>query len=155
VVGTTSRVAGDLIVDFASPAQSQVGVIAINARTLKTDQEFRDQAIRGQILQSSRDEFEFITFEPTGYTGLPDGPAQVGDTLSFQVTGNLTIRDVTREATFDTSVTVETAERLSGTTSTVIRYSDFDITIRTPPTVSGVGETVTLELDFVALMVNE
>ncbi len=155
VVGTTTRVAGDLIVDFASPAQSEVGVIAINARTLRTDQDLRDRAIRSQILQSARDEYEFIIFEPTAYTGLPAGPAQVGDTFDFQVTGGLTIRDVTRDVTFDVQVTVVAADRLNGTASATIAYSDFGITIRTPPSVSDVGDTVTLELDFTALRVAE
>lgn len=155
VVGTTRRVAGDVIVDFASPAQSQVGVIAINVRTLRTDQEFRDQAIRGQILQSSRDEYEFVTFQPTAYAGLPDGPVNVGDALDFQITGALTIRGVTRDVTFDTRVTVEADDRISGTASATILYSDFGIGINAPPTVSDIGDEVTLEIDFVALQASE
>jgi polyisoprenoid-binding protein YceI len=155
VVGTTRRVAGDVIVDFASPAQSQVGVIAINVRTLRTDQEFRDQAIRGQILQSSRDEYEFVTFQPAAYAGLPDGPVNVGDALDFQITGALTIRGVTRDVTFDTRVTVEADDRISGTASATILYSDFGIGINAPPTVSDIGDEVTLEIDFVALQASE
>ena len=38
VVGTTDQVAGQIAVDFANPANSQVGEIRINARTLATDQ---------------------------------------------------------------------------------------------------------------------
>lgn len=155
VIGVTSLVAGDLIVDFASPAQSEVGVIAINARALETDQDLRNRAIRSQILQSARPEYEFITFEPTAYTGLPDGPAQVGDTLDFEIVGNLTVIDVTREVTFAAQVTIEAQDRISGTASATIAYSDFNITIRTPPTVSDVADTVTLELDFTALLVDE
>jgi Uncharacterized conserved protein len=153
VVGATARVAGDIIVDFASPAQSQVGVIAVNARTFRTDQEFRDQAVRGQILQTSRPENEFITFEPTSYSGLPAGPAAVGDTLDFQITGNLTVRGVTRQVTFDVSVTVEAEERIRGTATTTILYRDFGIGINAPPTVSDIADEVTLEIDFVALRV--
>lgn len=155
VVGRTSQVAGDLIVDFASPAQSEVGVIAINARALQTDQDLRNQTIRSQILRSGRAEYEFITFEPTALTGLPDSPAQVGDTLDFAIVGNLTVAGVTREVTFGTQVTVEAQDRISGTASATVAYSDFNITIRTPPSVSDVGETVTLELDFTALLVDE
>ncbi|MGQ9887883.1 MAG: YceI family protein [Aggregatilineales bacterium] len=153
VVGATARVAGDIIVDFANPAQSQVGVIAVNARTFRTDQEFRDQAVRGQILQTSRPENEFITFEPTSYSGLPDGPAAVGDTLDFQITGNLTVRGVTRQVTFDASVTVESEERIRGTATAKVLYRDFGIGINAPPTVSDIADEVTLEIDFVALRV--
>ena len=65
VVGVTTEVAGEVLIDFDSPAASQLGTIVINVRTLATDSGFRDRAIRGPILGSSRDENEFATFEPT------------------------------------------------------------------------------------------
>src|SRR5690349_8061835 len=58
VIGVTDQVAGDMLVDFANPAHSQLGAIRINARTLATDNEIRNRALRGQILQSERDEYE-------------------------------------------------------------------------------------------------
>jgi polyisoprenoid-binding protein YceI len=155
VIGTTPNVGGDVIVNFTDPAASQVGEIVINARTFRTDQEFRDQSIRGQILQSSRDEFEFITFVPTTLEGLPDGPVAVGDTLEFAVTGDLTIRDVTRSVVFETSVTVAADDRIEGLATTQILYADFDITINAPPQVGGVADEVILEIDFVAEKVDE
>lgn len=153
VVGATRRVAGDIIVNFRSPASSQIGTIAINARTLKTDQEFRDQAIRGQILQSSRDEYEFIEFRPVELINLPDTPAALGSPLLFQIRGDLKIRDVTRSVVFDAAVTPVASDRIEGVVSVTVRYSDFGLEIKAPPQVSSVGETVTLELDFVALAV--
>ncbi|MCA9910597.1 MAG: YceI family protein, partial [Anaerolineae bacterium] len=72
VIGQTTEVAGDIIVDFGSPSASQIGEIRINARTLATDNEFRNRAIRGQILQSSQDQYEFAEFVPTALAGLPE-----------------------------------------------------------------------------------
>ncbi len=72
VVGTTDQVAGQIAVDFGSPSASQIGEIRINARTLATDQDMRNRTIRGQILQSSQDQFEFITFQPTALSGMPE-----------------------------------------------------------------------------------
>ena len=46
VVGTTDQVAGELAVDLNNPAATQVGVIQINARTLATDNNFRNRAIQ-------------------------------------------------------------------------------------------------------------
>ncbi len=69
VVGTTNQVAGDIEIDSTTPANSIVGVIRINARTLSTDTEFRNRAIRAEILKSSKDEYEFIEFTPTSVTG--------------------------------------------------------------------------------------
>ena len=48
VVGITDQVAGDIILDFADAAASQVGVIRINARTLMTDEDRRDRAKLGR-----------------------------------------------------------------------------------------------------------
>ena len=54
VVGTTNEVAGQIAVDFAHPANSQVGEIRIDARSLATDNQMRDRMICGQILQSAQ-----------------------------------------------------------------------------------------------------
>jgi polyisoprenoid-binding protein YceI len=153
VVGATRRVAGDVIVNFAQPAASQIGQIAISARTLKTDNEFRDQSIRGQILASSQDEFEFITFAPTALQGLPTSGVAVGETLTFQIMGDLTIRGTTRPVTFNASVKLASESRLEGLVSVEIAYADWGLTVEAPPTVADVGNTVKLELEFVALRV--
>lgn len=155
VVGATKRVAGDIIVNFSNPPASQLGVIGINARTLKTDNEFRDQSIRGLILQTENDEYEFIYFEPTALQNLSDTPVNVGDTFEFEIVGDLTIRDVTQSVTFDASVTIASSDRIEGTASTVVTREAFNLTINPPPTVSGIGDTVTLEIDFVALKQDE
>jgi polyisoprenoid-binding protein YceI len=155
VVAATKRVAGDVIVNFSDPSASQVGQIAINARTFKTDNEFRDQSIRGQILQSSRDVYEFINFVPVELLGLPDESVSVGDTIAFQIAGDLTVKGVTQRVTFAASVTVVSEERIEGFVSAEVLYSDFDLTINAPPNVSGVSDEVTMELDLVALRVDE
>lgn len=155
VVGATRQVAGDIIIDYSNPSASTIGQIGVNARTLKTDNEFRDQSIRGQILESSKAEYEFITFEPTEVMGLSAEPIAVGSTVEFQVRGNLKIREVTREVVFDLTVTAVSETHLEGLARTTVRYEDFDISIKAPPSVSNIGEEVTLELEFVALRVEE
>ena len=42
----------------------------------------------------------------------------------FQIVGDLTIRDVTRQATFEATVTPTSPDRLEGTATTTIRYAD-------------------------------
>lgn len=153
VVGTTQQVAGDVIVNYTDPAASQMGTIAINARTLKTDNEFRDQSIRGQILKSSQADFEFIEFVPTELIGLPNAPASVGDTFEFQIVGDLTVTGVTREVTFDATVTLTAEDRIEGLATTEILYPDFGISINAPPNVTGISDNVILEIEFVATQV--
>lgn len=147
VVGATNQVAGELAVDPQEPSKTRVGIIQINARTLTTDNDFRNRAIKNRILFT--DEYEFITFEPTEITGLPQS-GTVGQTYTFQMTGNLTIRDVTQPVTFEVTATPTTDTRLEGTAQATIRYADFNITIPQVPQVASVSDDVRLEIDFVA-----
>ena len=148
VLGVTDQVAGQLAVDPSDPPAAQVGTILVNARTLTTDNESRNRAIKNTILRT--DAFEFITFEPTELIGLPESAA-VGQSFEFQIAGNLTIRDQTLPVIFDVTLTPVSESRLEGLARTVVRYADFGIAIPNVPSVTGVDENVTLELEFVAV----
>lgn len=148
VVGTASQVAGQILIDPANPAATQIGPITVNARTIATDNGSRNRAIQNAILQTGA--FEFITFTPKQITGLPASVA-IGDTFSFQVVGDLQIKDVLREVTFDVSVTVESESTISGLASATILRDDFGLgLIQTPPQVASVAAEVILELEFAA-----
>lgn len=149
VVGRTNQVAGQVLVNFDSPAAAELGIIRINVRTLVTDQEFRNRAIRGEILLSARDEFEFGEFQPTSISGLPD-TITMGEPISFQVTGNLVLRGVTNEVTFDVTVTPVSETRLEGSASTVVDRTLYGMEIPDAPGVANVEEEVELYIDFVA-----
>lgn len=154
VVGTTDQVAGDIIVDFSNPSSSTVGTIVINARTLETDNMFRNRALRSSILRSAQDEFEFSEFVPTELSGLPDSVA-VGDTIEFEIVGDLTVAGVTQPVTFVTTVNIESEGRISGLATATVLYDDFNITIPDVSGVTNIADEVILEIDFVALMVEQ
>ena len=163
VEGTTRQLDGSFLINY-NEHRVQVGQFEINVRDIKTrsldvdiesrgwtDSE-RDTVIRAQILESGRDEFEFTTFNPTDVSGVPES-FQPGDTLNIVVTGDLTIRDVTRSVDFDMELSLDSDESISGTASTTVRWDDFGITI---PYVGGgsdvgaVSESVELRLEFTA-----
>ena len=146
VVGSTNQVAGQIAVDPANRI-AQVGTILINARTFVTDESRRDNAVQNRILLT--DQYEYITFAPTAIAGLPDS-ASVGESYTLQVTGDLTIRDVTRPVTFDVTVTALSESQLEGSARATIRYADWGISIPQVPFVASVSDEVQLELDFVA-----
>lgn len=148
VVGVTNAVAAQIVIDPASPADVQLGTVQVNARTFITDSGSRNRAIQNLILQTNT--YELVTFTPTAYAGLPASIA-VGDTFSFQVTGDLTIRDITSQVTFDVTVTVESDSRISGLASTTIDRATYDLQIPSVPQVASVEQTIILELEFVAL----
>lgn len=150
VVGVTTEVAGEVLIDFAEPVASQLGTIVINVRTLATDSGFRDRAIRGPILGSSRDENEFATFEPTDVEGLPDS-VMVGDEVPLRITGKFTLSGEARPVTFDTAVTVVSTDRVEVTGTATVLRSDFGLTIPDVPSVSDVADEILLVIDLVAV----
>ena len=149
VVGTTDQVAGQIAIDFATPANSRIGEIRIDARTLATDSSMRDRMIRGQILQSAQDEYEFISFKPNTISGLPLS-VTMGTAFSFEVTGGLTIRDITQPVTFAVTVTPYSTDQIAGIATATVQRDDFGLTIPNVPSVTQADEEVKLEIDFVA-----
>jgi polyisoprenoid-binding protein YceI len=147
VIGTTDQVAGQIAINLADLSQTEVGVIQVNARTLATDNDRRNNAIKNFIL--STDQYEFITFTPTEITGL-SGSAEPGQAVTFQVAGNLTIKDVTQPVVFELTVQGDSANQLTGTATAVIQRSDYGLSIPSVPNVANVGEEVTIEINFVA-----
>jgi len=140
-------VAGQLAVGAKDLSQTQVGVIQVNARTLVTDNDRRNGAIRNFILNT--DQYEFITFTPTSITGL-SGATQSGQSFTFQMSGDLTIRNVTQSVTFNVTAQGVSASQITGTATATVNRSDFSLTIPSVPNVANVGEEVTLQIDFVA-----
>ena len=147
VVGQTDQVAGELALDLNNLAETQVGVMQINARGLATDNNFRNRAIHNEILNTGN--FEFITFAPTAVTGLPDSAA-VGDTVEFTIEGNLTITDKTQPATFNVTATMVSADQITGTATAVVNRTDFGLNIPSVPNVANVEEEVDLIIEFTA-----
>jgi polyisoprenoid-binding protein YceI len=148
VVGKTNQVAGEIAVNPNDPTQTRVGTIQVNARTLATDNDFRNRAIKNRILMT--DQYEFVTFTPKQLTGLPQ-QATMGQEYSFQIIGDLTIRDTTKEVTFDVTAKPVSDTRLEGAARATIRYADFGLTIPQVRQVASVDEQVRLEIDFVAV----
>ena len=147
VVGTSGIVLGRIEIDPDDLSNSQIGEILINARDFETDSGLRNRAIRGPILDT--DVFEFISFNPSNIEGL-EGPATVGAELSFTVSGDLTIRDITQPVTFDVTAVLTSETTIEGTATTVVERGPFELVIPSVPSVANVAEEVPLSLDFVA-----
>ena len=147
VIGTTNAITGEITVDAANPAASVIGPIQVEASTFVTDNDRRNGAIRRFILQSNQ--HQFVTFSSTELTGMPDSVA-VGDDIDFEVTGELTVRDVTNPVLFIVTLQVVSETELRGSAATIVVRDDFDLTIPQVPNVANVGEEFIVEFDFVA-----
>jgi hypothetical protein len=104
-------------------------------------------------LQSAQDEFEFSEFTPTAVEGMPES-VTIGEPVTFQIVGDLTVRDITAPVTFDTTVTAVSETELQGSATATVQRAVFELTIPSVPSVANVGEDVGLEIDFVATAVD-
>jgi polyisoprenoid-binding protein YceI len=147
VVGITDQVAGEIAIDRGDLSTVQVGIIKINARTLLTDNDFRNRAIQNRILDTGG--FEFISFEPKAIEGLPASVA-VGEAVSFSIVGDLTIRDIVQETTFEMEATLTSEDEIIGSARTIVARADYGLNIPSVPNVANVEEEVELYIDFVA-----
>ena len=153
VVGTTQDVAGQIVIDVENPANSQIGPIEINLRTLATNNDRRNRAIQIRILKSDEDQYEFTIFTPTSIDGLPDS-VTVGEPFTFTVTGELPLVDVTQTVTWEMTVTPVSETRIEGYGQTQVLRSDYDISIPDVPSVANVTDEVLLEIEFVAVEID-
>ncbi len=150
VIGSTKELGGAVTVDLVNPSASVIGTIVVNARTLATDNNFRNRALRSQILKSAQDEFEFIVFEPRALSNFSADSVGVGETIGFDITGDLTVVGVTRSVAFNAEVTLDSETQISGSASVNLLYADFGLVIPDVPSVANVTDDVTLSLEFVA-----
>jgi polyisoprenoid-binding protein YceI len=147
VFGKTNQVSGEFAFDLENLSMAAVGPIQVDARTLLTDDGFRNRAIETRILLSRV--FQYITFTPTAVSGLPDA-AIIGEPLDFQITGDLTITEYTKPVVFDVKAVAVSDTRIEGNASATIQRADFNLVVPSATGVAGVDEEVVLELDFTA-----
>ncbi|MCB8981640.1 MAG: YceI family protein [Ardenticatenaceae bacterium] len=147
VVGRSREIAGQIAIDFENPANSQMGPIQINARTLMTDNEFRNNAINNFILDT--EQYELITFTPRQMTGLPS-EFTAEEPIELQIEGDLTIREITKPVTFAATVTANGRTELNGSATAQILRADFGLQIPDAPGVANVSDEVQLTFEFTA-----
>ena len=150
VIGVTNQVAGQIAVDRGNYASTRLGEVRVNARTLTTDNEFRNRAVKNRILLTN--DHEWIVFTPQSLTGLP-AEVKLGEAFQFQITGDLTIIGKTQSVTFNAEVTAVSETELKGLATATVRYKDFGIFIPEVPSVTGVEDDVILEIEFTAVPV--
>lgn len=155
-IGRTNQIAGDIIIDFTTPANSQLGTIRVNLRSLKTDDSKRDLSIRCCVLLTAQDDFEFSEFVPISFSGFPE-QVEVGKIYNFTVTGDLTVRGTTQPTTFNVELIIKSFDEILGSAKTIVNRSDFNILNNDENGFDyhGVEEQINLEFDFVAEAVNQ
>lgn len=145
-VGVTQVIEGEIMLDAEQPQNSTISPITVDISAFESDSSRRDDAIRNRWLESAQ--YPIATFVPTEINGLPE-TYTYGESVPLQITGDLTVREVTTPVTFNTTVTA-TEDELRGEASTQVQMTDFGFD---PPDIAGVlraENDVALTMEFVA-----
>ncbi|MFF0147393.1 polyisoprenoid-binding protein YceI [Amycolatopsis sulphurea] len=148
VRGSFNEFEGSFAVDGANPALSSAR-ITIQAKSIDTRNADRDGHLRTNDFLAA-DEFPTITFASTGVT-------QTGES-SFDVTGDLTIKGVTKSLTipFEFGGAAKDPfgnDRVGFEGATSINRSDYGVTFNAPLETGGVlvSDKITLEFEVSAI----
>lgn len=154
VIGKTHEASGTIIVDFTHPSRSTVGTITIDARTLRTDSQGRDGAIRSFILHSEDAGKEYITFTPKSITGFPKAFA-AGIPFNLTIAGDLTIAGITHPEKFIASSVLVSPDAIIGDARASLKRSDYNLVIPNIPFVAHVPDEFTIALHLKAPAVQQ
>jgi polyisoprenoid-binding protein YceI len=149
-IGVTDIISGSIQLDPENPQNTAIGVITVDISQFKSDSGRRDRAIQDRFLESGR--YPTATFTPTEITGLP-AEYTPGEMLTFQVTGDLTVREAIQPVTFDVQASLNEGI-LEGQATTTILMSNFGIGPIQMVGVLGTEDEVKINFNFVARQVN-
>jgi polyisoprenoid-binding protein YceI len=148
VHGSFKDFEGHLHIDAADPKQSSARVV-IQAKSIDTGSDDRDTHLRSNDF-FSMDEYPTITFQSTGAERVDDD--------HFRVTGDLTIKDVTKPITIEFELTGVAQDpwgqqRIGFEGSTTVNRKDWGVNWNTALEAGGVlvSDKVKIELDLSAV----
>lgn len=142
-VGVTRGIQGTIAVDQAGRIVAG-SRITVDLVSMASDRDMRDGYVRRNTLQT--EQFPTVTLVPVEFRGLR-WPLPASGEVTFQLVGNLTVKDVTRSTTWDVTLTV-TGNTLTGTATTSFTFEAFNITKPRVARVMSVDDTIKLEYDL-------
>ncbi|SDU82826.1 YceI family protein [Jiangella alkaliphila] len=148
VRGAFNEFEGTARIDGGDPSQSSVNIV-IKTASVDTRNEQRDGHLR------TNDFFEIETYPEITFASTAIGQS---DETTFQVTGDLTIKNVTKPVTFDLEFTGAATDpfgnqRVGFDGALVINRKEWNVTWNAPLEAGGVlvSEKVTLEFEISAI----
>jgi len=142
-IGKTKEVTGSII--FNQSGDIQLGShMTVNADSLTSDESRRDRYLRNKTLESKK--FSEINFKIVESSNIP-WPLPNEGTFSFQLVGQLTIKDVTKIVEWNT-IAVFSKTGIQGTASTTITFEDFKIEKPSLAFILSVDDEIDLTLEF-------
>ncbi len=143
-VGKTQAISGSIVGKPDGTIVTSDSKFTVDLSTLQSDQGMRDNFIKGSVLQTSQ--YPDAVFVPTSATGLPTQIPPTGP-VSFKLTGNLTVKNVTKSVTWD--VTCQPQSSTEGTchATTNFTFDYFNLTQPHVGRVLSIDNNIVLEVD--------
>jgi polyisoprenoid-binding protein YceI len=142
-IGRTKSVTGTIEAKTDGTINTSASKVQVDLSTLKSDDGQRDNFIRQNTLQTSR--YRYAVFVPTKIEGLTLPPKD-GE-VSFKLTGDMTIRNVTKPVSWDVKGTIK-GNDATGTATTSFTFGYFDMERPSVFTVLSIEDNIKLELDI-------
>jgi polyisoprenoid-binding protein YceI len=143
-IGKTSGVTGAIVIDDAGAIVGEVSRFVVNAATLTSDRDRRDNYVRGRLLETAQ--HPSVVFVPTGTRGITLPPSGA-EPHAFDLLGDLTVRGVTRPTTWRVTARLANGD-VSGSATTKFAFADFNMEKPRVRSVLSVADTIALEYDF-------
>lgn len=144
-IGKTQAVTGSIVLLADGTVDAANSKITVDVTGLQTDQAMRDNYVRRNVLETSK--YPNVTFVPNKVEGLPS-PLPASGQVNFKLSGDLTIKDVTKPVTWDVSGNVK-GDQATGTAAVTFKFEDFNLNQPSVPVVLSIEDHITLQLDLV------
>lgn len=146
-IGRTQAIEGDFQLTLSgNQVQLADNQFKVDLRTLASDEARRDNRIRDEWLESNT--YPWAEFKATAIEDFPANAAE-GQDVSFKVTGDMTIREITKPQTFAVTARLD-GDTFTGTATSYVLMQDYGFE---PPSILGVLEVtdgVTVTVNFTA-----
>jgi polyisoprenoid-binding protein YceI len=143
-IGETKAVTGTISADAKGNIIAADSKFVVDVTNLVSDKQRRDGFIRGRVLETQQ--YPTVTFVPSSVKGLA-APVPKSGSRTFDMTGNLTVRNVTKPTTWRVTAQFNGAH-VTGSAKTGFTFADFAMDQPRVPVVLSVADSIHLELDF-------
>lgn len=143
-VGETKNITGAIAIDSSGKVIREASKFVVDAASFVSDNNRRDGYVRARLLET--EQHPEIVLVPTEVRGV-SLPLPASGTRPIEVTGDLTVRGVTRPTTWKGTAQFQ-GGRLTGSAATAFTFNDVQMEQPRVRVLLSVADTIRLEMDF-------
>jgi polyisoprenoid-binding protein YceI len=143
-IGETKSLTGTIAFDSGGNVIRQESKFVVDARSFVSDRDRRDGFVRERLLEA--EQYPNIVLLPTEIRGV-SLPLPTSGTRPIEMTGDLTVRGVTRPTTWKGAAQFQDGQ-ITGSAATAFTFNDIKLEQPRVPVLLSVADTIRLEIDF-------